>query len=62
MQEGFFKLLNKKSTEDVARALEAEGISTKNKEDKIASILTRRVKRGILKAAKGPNGWVYWTE
>ncbi|MGA9388278.1 MAG: DUF362 domain-containing protein [Candidatus Bathyarchaeia archaeon] len=62
MQDGFFKLPNKKSTEDVARAFEAKGIPTKNKEDKIASILTRRVKRAILKAAKGPNGWVYWTE
>jgi hypothetical protein len=62
MQDGFFKLPNKKSTEDVARALEAKGISTKNKEDKIASILTRRVKRGTLKAAKGPDGRVYRTE
>jgi hypothetical protein len=62
IQEGFFKLPNKKSREDVTRALEAKGIPTKNKEDKIASILTRKVKKGTLKAANGPNGWIYWTE
>jgi len=62
VQEGFFKLPNRKTREDVARALAARGISTKGKESKIASILARRVKRGVLKAAKGPDGWVYWTE
>jgi hypothetical protein len=62
VQDGFFKLPNKKSTGDVARALEAKGIPTKNKEDKIASILTRRVRKGTLKAAKCHDGWVYWTE
>lgn len=62
VQEGFFKLPNRKTREDVAKALEAVGISTKGKEDKIADILARRVKRGVLEAAKGPDGWIYWTE
>jgi len=62
IKEGFFKLPNKRTQEDVAKALEARGISTKDKEQRIASSLARRIKKGNLKAAKSPNGWVYWTE
>ena len=62
IREGFFKLPNKKTREDVAKALEARAISTKDNAGIIANTLTRRVKKGALKATKGPDGWVYWTE
>ena len=62
VQEGFFNLPNKRTKEDVARAFEAKGISAEGKEDKIASMLALRVKRGILKAAKDSGGRVYWVE
>lgn len=62
VQEGFFKAPDRKTREDVAIVLEARGILTKGKEDKIASVLARRVKRGILKTDQSPDGWVYWTE
>ena len=60
--EGFFKLPNKRTREDVAKALEARAISTKGKAGIIAATLTRRVRKGKLKGARGPDGWVYWTE
>lgn len=62
VREGFFKLPNKRTREDVVKALEAKGLPTEGKESRIANSLTRRVKKGVLKAAKGPDGWVYWTE
>ena len=62
IQEGFFKLANKRTREDVAKALESRGIATEGKEGRIANSLSRRVKKGVLKAAKGADGWVYWTE
>jgi uncharacterized protein (DUF362 family) len=62
VQEGFFKLPHKKTREDVAKALEARGIPAKDKKNEIEGILARRVKREVLKAAKDPEGWVYWTE
>ncbi|MFQ5758671.1 MAG: DUF362 domain-containing protein [Candidatus Bathyarchaeia archaeon] len=62
IQEEFFKLPNKRTREDVAKAFESRAISTKGKENNIASMLSRRVKQGVLKAAKGPNGWEYWTD
>jgi len=62
IQEGFFRLPNKRTREDVAKALEGRAISTKGKEGRIANSLSRRVKKGVLKAAKSPDGWVYWTE
>jgi len=62
IQQGFFKLPNKRTRVDVAKALEARAISTKGNASIIANTLTRRAKKGVLKAAKGPAGWVYWTE
>jgi len=62
MREGFFKLPNKRTIEDVAKALETRGLSTKGKESKIADSLARRVKKGVLKKAKTSDGWIYWTE
>ena len=62
IREGFFKHPNEKTIEDVVKALEAKGLSTKGKEGKIASSLARRVKRGVLKKAKTSDGWIYWAE
>ena len=62
IQDGFFKLPNKRTRKDVAEALEARGLSTEGKEQKIADSLSRRVKKGVLKSDKTPDGWVYWTE
>jgi len=62
IQEGFFKLPNKRTIEDVTRALEAKGLPAKGNESKIADSLARRVNKGVLKKAKGHDGWTYWTE
>ncbi len=62
IQDGFFKLPNKRTREDVAKALEARAISTKGNTGIIVNTLTRRVKKGVLKGTKGTDGWVYWTE
>ena len=62
ISKGFFKQPNKRTIQDVIRAVEARGLSTKGNERKIANSLTRRVKKGALKKSKTSNGWVYWTE
>jgi hypothetical protein len=62
IREGFFRLPNKRSIEDVAKALEDQGLLTKGKESKIADSLARRVKKRVLKKAKTSEGWVYWAE
>lgn len=62
IREDFFKLPNKRTREEVAKALENRGITTEGKEGRIANSLSRRAKKGVLKAAKGAEGWVYWTE
>ena len=62
IREGFFKHPNERTMEDVVKALEAKGLSTKGKEGKIASSLARRVKKGVLKKSKVSNRWIYWTE
>lgn len=62
IREGFFKRSNKRTLDQVVRALEAKGLLTAGKEDKILNSLVRRVKKGVLKKSKVSNGWVYWTE
>lgn len=62
IREGFFKQPNKRTLEQVVKALESKGLSTKGKEDKITNSLARRVKKGVLKKSKVSNRWVYWTE
>ncbi len=62
IQNEFFKLPNKRTRKDVAKALEAIGLPTEGKERRIANSLSRRVKKGVLKSAKYPDGQVYWTE
>lgn len=61
IKEGFFKQPNKRTIHDVIDALGAKGLPTNGKETKVADILTRRVKRGILKKHKTSNGQAYWT-
>jgi len=62
IQEGFFELPNKRTREEVAKALKAKGLRVKGNNGVIATTLTRRVKKGKLKANKSADGWVYWTE
>jgi len=62
IENGFFQLPNKRTRKEVAKAFEARGISTKGNTGIIATTLARRAKKGKLKAAKEPSGWVYWTE
>ena len=62
IENDFFKLPNKRTRKDVMKAFEAKGISTKGNTGVIATTLTRRVRKGKLKAAKDPDGWIYWTE
>ncbi len=62
MQEGFFAHSDKRRLEQVVEALEAKGLSVRGEADKIAGFLARRVRKGVLKKSKGPDGWVYWKE
>ncbi len=61
VEEGFFKQPNRRTIEDAIDALEARGIVTSGKETKIADILARRAKKGMLKEGKTPSGKAYWT-
>ena len=62
IREGFFKHPNRRSLEDVVKALESKGLLTEGKEDNISNLLAGRVKKGVLKRSKDSNGWVYSTE
>jgi predicted aldo/keto reductase-like oxidoreductase len=62
IREGFFRHPDKRTLEHVVKDLESKGLMTKGNEDKIAGFLARRVKKGILRKSKTPNGWVYYTE
>jgi diketogulonate reductase-like aldo/keto reductase len=62
IREGFFRHPNKRTLEHVVKALESRALSTKDKEYKIANMLARRVKKGVLRKSKVSNEWVYWTE
>jgi hypothetical protein len=62
IQEGFFKLPNKRTREDVKKALEARSVPVEGNMNLVLTTLNRRVKKGILKAAEEAEGWAYWTE
>lgn len=62
MREGFFEHPHRRTMEDVIRELENRGLLTEGKEDKISSSIARRVKKGVLKKTRDPQGWVYWKE
>lgn len=62
IREGFFKLPNKRTREDVRKALKDKLIPVESNMNLVVTTLTRRVKKGVLKAKKGLDGWIYWTE
>jgi len=62
IKDGFFQLPHKRTRDDVVKAFEARGISTKGYTGVITTTLSRRVRTGKLKVAKELSGLVYWTE
>lgn len=62
IKEGFFKLPNKRTREEVMKALKAKGLRVKGNASVIATTLSRRMKKGQLKGLKDSSGWVYWTD
>ncbi len=62
IHEGFFQHPNKRTLEQVVKALESKGLSTRSKEGNISNALAARVRKDILKKAKISKGWVYWIE
>jgi len=62
VEEGYFKPPKKRTLEDVIKALEGKGLSTKGKEDKIPTFLARRVKSGTLTKESGDDRKFYWAE
>ena len=62
IREGFFKHPNRRTLEQVIKALESKGLSTEGKQDSISSILAGRARKGILEKPKVSNELVYWTE
>lgn len=62
IREGFFKMPNKRTKEDVKKALKAKSIPVEGNMNLVVTTLTRRVKKGVLKTVNGSDGWIYWTE
>jgi len=62
IQEGFFKLPNRRDNKAVMKALEDKALPAKGKAKEILQALTRKVRRGALKGTHGPEGWTFWTE
>jgi hypothetical protein len=62
IREDFFRHPQKRSLDQVVKTLEAKGLSTQGKDDRIAKALAKRVKKGVLQKSETPSGWTYWTE
>jgi len=62
VEEGYFKPPRKRTLDDVLKALERKGLSTKGKEDRILGFLARRVKSGTFVKESGDDGKSYWME
>ena len=60
--EGYFSLPNRRTVDDIIKALETKGLVTQGKKDKIAAALARRVKKGALRSSKDAEKRLYWTE
>jgi len=60
--KGFFRLPQKRSTTEVEAALENDDKRAKGRSEITYTTLWRRVKKGKVKAQKGPSGWQFWTE
>jgi predicted aldo/keto reductase-like oxidoreductase len=56
IRQGFFKHPQKRTLDQLVKILEARGLSTQGKEDKIAKALARRVKKGVLQKSETPSG------
>jgi uncharacterized protein (DUF362 family) len=61
IQEGFFKLPNRRTREDVKKALKARSVPVESNMNLVVTTLERRVKKGVLKSKKDPEGWIYYT-
>jgi uncharacterized protein (DUF362 family) len=62
VREGFFKLPNKRTREDIGKTLKTRSVPVEGNMNLVVTTLTRRVKKGVLKAKKDSDGWIYWTE
>jgi len=62
IQEGFFKLPNKRMAKDVVKALVDKALPVAGKKTQILITLKRKVRKGVLKGTKGPEEWTFWTE
>jgi len=62
MNEGYFALPNKRTIDDVMEALQAKGLETQSKKDKIRAALIRRVKNGALQSSQNLDTQLFWTE
>lgn len=62
IREEFFNYPNKRTLEQVVKALGSKGLSTKGKENNITNALGRRVGKGAIKKSTVSKEWVYWTE
>jgi len=62
IQEGVFKLPNKRTPKEVMKVLEDKALPVSGKAAQILTTLKRKVRRGDLKGTKGPEGWTFWTE
>ena len=62
LKEGYFRLPCKRTISDVVKALQAKGLETQNKQDKIKAALIRRVKNGSLKSSKNLEKQLFWAE
>jgi len=62
IQEGFFKLPNRRDNKAVMKALGDKALPVKGKAKEILQALTRKVRKGDLKGTHGSEGWIFWTE
>ena len=61
IDEGYFKLPNKRKVEDVLKSLKEKGLPTSGKAKAVRESLKRRLGK-TLKGTKEENDWVFWTE
>jgi hypothetical protein len=62
MKEGYFQLPNKRTMDDIVERLQAKGLDTQNKQQKIKAALIRRIKSGTLQSSKDLDEQLFWTE
>ncbi|MGY5875009.1 MAG: DUF362 domain-containing protein [Candidatus Thorarchaeota archaeon] len=62
IKSGFFKHPGGRTKEDVEKALIEEDTRAEGRLQQIYSTLKRRVKMGVLKEEKGPEGWCFWSD